>query len=238
MNALLSAVAAAIAYVCVSTVISGTIGLSYLYSTGRLNPRTAGQIVQLLQGTELVPAKTEEKPAAEALPKVSIDQILEARLKRTMEIDIRESHLSQGLTNLRGIYESVLTNRTRYNELKEGFDLALKQLEEQWIDSGITDVQQKLEQMSPEQAKEQIKLMLERDEMPVVVAIVNAMPVNRSKKIIAQFQSKDEAEQLSKILEQLRLGVPRTTLIQDTRRRLAEFEAKVSKGAGNANSIR
>ena len=238
MNALLSAVAAAIAYVCVSTVISGTIGLSYLYSTGRLNPRTAGQIVQLLQGTELVPAKTEEKPEAEALPKVSIDQILEARLKRTMEIDIRESHLSQGLTNLRGIYESVLTNRTRYNELKEGFDLALKQLEEQWIDSGITDVQQKLEQMSPEQAKEQIKLMLERDEMPVVVAIVNAMPVNRSKKIIAQFQSKDEAEQLSKILEQLRLGVPRTTLIQDTRRRLAEFEAKVSKGAASANTIR
>jgi hypothetical protein len=56
-----------------------------------------------------------------------------------------------------------------------------------------------------------------------VVTILKAMPLDKRKKILAEFKSEEEAEKLHDILKQIREGVPDTALIRETRAQLAKF---------------
>ena len=72
----------------------------------------------------------------------------------------------------------------------------------------------------PKQAKEQLVQMLDNDELDIVVALLAALPDTKRSKIIAEFKTPNEAEQLGQILRRMREGYPDVALPEETLKQL------------------
>jgi len=77
----------------------------------------------------------------------------------------------------------------------------------------LQDVQRTLQALDAVQAKEQILIMFDDERIDDVVTIVQAMPSEKRKDILAEFVSKDEADKLADILRRIGEGMPTTSLI-------------------------
>jgi hypothetical protein len=89
-------------------------------------------------------------------------------------------------------------------------------------------VQVTLEAIAPKQAKEQLVKMLQdpkspaNDPMEDTVRILKAMPLDKRKKILAEFKTPEEVKTLAEILRVVRLGGSDTELMRDTRAQLQQ----------------
>ena len=99
----------------------------------------------------------------------------------------------------------------------------MKDLEKSATESAEAELQRTIEAIDPKQAKAQILIMIDDDAMSAVVTVVKALPLDKRKKLIAQFKTEEEIEKLADILRQIRLGNPEVPLINKTRDDLREF---------------
>jgi hypothetical protein len=90
------------------------------------------------------------------------------------------------------------------------------------------EVQRTLEAIAPKQAKEQILRMLAQPntaaDRPLedVVRILKAMPLDKRKKLLAEFKTPEEIEKLAEVLHEIRSGGSDAELIRDTRGQLQQ----------------
>jgi hypothetical protein len=123
---------------------------------------------------------------------------------------------------------ALRTESARLDDWKRSFDQRLTDLQKATTDASLLEVQQTLEAISPKQAKEQIVKMLEEpptphdDPMEDVVRILKAMPLDKRKKILAEFKDPQEVEKLHEILREVRLGGSDAELLRDTRSQLQQ----------------
>jgi hypothetical protein len=168
------------------------------------------------------------------------DDVLRVRALRTLDQSLREQAIDDGLADLRLLQRDLMEERRRYDLLKSSFDAELEKLLNVAQQSAIVEVQQTLETIKPKQAKDHLARMLpagfvdgnfadmtdeDRQAVIDVVAIMKAMPLDKRKKILAEFESEEEAAMLAEILRLIRIGVPEVELIGDARGRLEEFNA-------------
>ena len=79
-------------------------------------------------------------------------------------------------------------------------------------DAALLEVQRTLEAIAPKQAKEQLLRMLAEAKTPAdqpmedVLRILKAMPLDKRKKILAEFKTPEEIEKLADVLREIRLG--------------------------------
>jgi hypothetical protein len=82
--------------------------------------------------------------------------------------------------------------------------------------------------MSPKQAKDQILKMLDEpstvadDPMQDVVTVLKSMADDKRKKLLGEFKTPEEADRLAEILREVRLGLPDSDVIRDTRNQLQQ----------------
>jgi hypothetical protein len=188
------------------------------------------------------------KPAAEKMIAArqakmedpSYDDVLRVRALRTLDQSLREQSIDDGLADLRLLQRDLMEERRRYDLLKRSFDAELEKLQHVATQSAIVEVQQTLETIKPKQAKDHMVRMLpdgfvkgeftemtdaQRQAVIDVVAIMKAMPLDKRKKILAEFDSEEDAQLLAELLRLIRIGVPEVELIGDARSRLEEFNA-------------
>jgi len=231
--AALKLAAAAFAYLCVATVLATGVGAAILIATNRVDSSKAYSILAIVYGIdedkireqmdeESQPEKDNEEPDMQA--------VIDARARRHLALDFRIQALDTGIENIRGMQANLAEERRRYDQLKTSFDDRLKKLEEGVRDDAIVELQRTMEAIDARQAKEQMMIMLERDDnsMQDVVTILKGMPNDKRKKIIAEFRSEEEKQKLADILNQIRLGVPEATLIKDARDQLDKFQPEES----------
>jgi len=168
---------------------------------------------------ELIEGEDREDPAME--------QIIEERALRHLDLDLRQQAVSEGLDTIRLLQSQLIEDKRRYRLLRESFDQSLARLQQNAKDSALVEVQRTLEAMAPKQAKDQLLRIMDSqpdgdglDPVVTVVAIVKAMPLDKRKKILAEFKTEQEADKLAMILEEIRKGVPEAPLIEETRERL------------------
>ncbi|PQO26263.1 hypothetical protein C5Y97_30955 [Blastopirellula marina] len=218
---------------CVATVLAAGVGAAILIATNRVDSAKAYSILAIVYGIdedkireqmdeESQPEKDNEEPDMQA--------VIDARARRHLALDFRIQALDTGIENIRGMQANLAEERRRYDQLKTSFDDRLKQLEEGVRDDAIVELQRTMEAIDARQAKEQMMIMLERDDnsMQDVVTILKGMPNDKRKKIIAEFRSEEEKQKLADILNQIRLGVPEATLIKDARDQLDKFQPEVN----------
>ena len=171
---------------------------------------------------------------------LAYEKVLHERTMTSLDHDLREQAINKGIADLRLLQRDLMEERRRYDLLKNAFDAELQKLKAVTANNSIVELQQTLESIKPQQAKDHIVRMLptefgrvdfpelpdeERQAVVHVVAMLKSMPLDKRKKIIAEFTTEEDAEMLAELLRLIRLGVPEGVLIDDTRDRLQEFQA-------------
>lgn len=214
--------------VSIGTFATLVVVLSMLWWKGALADERMLGMFAALQGIQAAPPAVvgdELDPSAE---QPSFDQIVQARVRGSLDLDLRESAIDKSLLDLRATETQIKAERERLDLWKTDFDARLAKLETAGTDAALLEVQRTLEAMSPKQAKDQVLRMLEDsptdddDPMQDVVAIVKSLPESKQKKIFAEFKTPDELEQLAEIVRQIRLGLPDSELVRDTRNQLQQ----------------
>lgn len=220
-----------IVYFCIGTVLAGCVLLGVMWSKGALSGDRFTALMAALYGLPF-PARvattnvSNSGSAAKEAP--SFEQIQEKRMLASLDIDLRESALDKSLADLRNIETQIRDERKRLDQWKLSFDKRLADLESANTNQAMQELQRTLEAMQPKQAKEQILKILEapptKTNRPLddVVTILKAMAADKRKKILAEFKTADEAEKLSNILKEIRLGTPDSELIRDSRSQLQQ----------------
>ena len=149
-------------------------------------------------------------------------------MRASLDLDLRESAIDKALGDLRTIETSLQNETKRLDSWKESFDKRLSDLQTAAADSSLREVQQTLEVIQAKQAKEQLIKMLEEpksatdDPIEDVVRILKAMPLDKRKKILAEFKTPEETVMLAEILRVIRLGGSDSELLRDTRSQLQQ----------------
>jgi len=221
---LLQASATLLVYFCLATLITQAIVFAYLGFTWQLNRTKLVQILAILQDVDLFAIKEQAEGEKEEFisEQVSYDQILEARALKVHHLELREQALKNGLEQLRFDQRKLAEERKRYAQLRESFDSQLLELQQGAVATGMDEVIQILGNIKPQQAKEQLVQMLDNGELDKVVALLAGLPDVKRAKIVGEFETPSEAEQLSEILRRIREGYPDVTLPEETRQELQQ----------------
>ncbi|MBW8885184.1 MAG: hypothetical protein JF612_10520 [Planctomycetia bacterium] len=212
---------------CIGTVISLAVIAGMLWWKGVISDERIYGMLAALQGIKPPPP-----PKLTALDtdaeQPSFEQILNARLRASLDLDLRESAIDKALGDLRTIETALKSESSRLDLWKQSFDKRLADLQSAATEASLREVQQTLEAIQPKQAKDQlIKMLAESktaatDPLEDVVRILKAVQLDKRKKILAEFKTPEEIEKFHEILRNIRIGGSDTELLQETRKQLQQ----------------
>ncbi len=220
-----SIVGTVLLYAAVATMLAEVTAVAGLYFKGSLDKSRLYRVLAALHGIDVITLQSQlaaqEQVEREEQP--SFESLLEARELKSLDLDLRESALTQGLGALHNLQVSLETEQTRFQNVKKSYDTRLKQLATDEQASSIQELQRTLEALKPKQAKEQIVKIIDDDAMADVVAMLKRMSLDKRKKILAEFKDGADADTLSEILSNIRKGEPLASQIKETRDQLQQF---------------
>ena len=211
--------AAVFIYFCAATVIAQGMGLTFLWLRGHFTEGKANQLLAIMYGIDLVEVAAKQSEENEAPEEqVSHQEIVQARLAKSLDLDLRDQVIDKGLDHLRMLEDGLRTMIGRFDRRRLEFETELKKLTAGNRESAVANLQRQIEVMQPAQAKDQLLRMLEDEAMSDVVTIIMSMPPSKTKKIYAEFKNDVEARKLAEIFKQIRLGEPMQSLIEEAGR--------------------
>ncbi|MCA9132534.1 MAG: hypothetical protein KDA45_05255 [Planctomycetales bacterium] len=207
---------------CVATVLAQGIILAMAGARGNLKQETLVKGIALLNGIDISGEQLKKMfTEAQQQPNPSYEDVEAERARQNKTIDMRERSIRLAK---RQVEEMLAEHRiliSDFDRRKNEFYSYLETAQRNLADESLKEVQRTLETLNPEQAKDQLKKFLEADQMDDVVAIVKGMPLDKRKKVLGEFATAEEVDQLNEILTRLRQGEPQASLIQNARRQPA-----------------
>jgi hypothetical protein len=217
MGRLLSAGATLIVYFCAATLIAQLAVLTYVWFAWKIDQVKAVRVLAIACGEEpAVPVVKEEKKQPPPGEQVSYEEILNRRAIKLRDLELREQALALALDELKFQQQELANNRQEEQQQTTQFAAELKALKEGAEADGRELVRRTLETVKPKQAKEQLLVMLENEEMDEVVLLLADMPENRRAKILSEFKTPEENKKLAEVLRRLREGDPEASLVDKT----------------------
>jgi hypothetical protein len=225
MGTAIKLLASALIYTCVATVLSQGAVVAYLCTQGTLNRHKCRQIAAVLAGAEIATPQAKPGPQAiEPSQQVSLEEVLERRVAKSLDLNLREQAVEKGLADLRTLAAQVAEDTRQLDSRRTAFQASLDQLAKDAQEAGITEVRRTLEALRPRQAKDQLLQMLRVGDMPAVVTMIKAMPLEKRKKLLAEFKDADEPDKLAEILRQILEGKPEAPVIQQAQQGLTALQ--------------
>ena len=209
-------------YFCVATIICQVIGGAMLFGKGFINQEKMVNVLAAIYGLDVaeMKAKIDEANRDDADIQIAYDRVLQNRVLASLDIDLRESAIEKSMGELRNLQNDVVVQRQRHEQVRQTFEVRLKELESNAANLATQKVLQTMEQMHPKQAKDQLMRIVEEGEITDAVAIINAMKPDKLKKIIQEFKSGEEGAKLYNILREIRSGRGQMELLERTRSQL------------------
>jgi hypothetical protein len=230
MKNILGLLSAGFLYFCVGTVCTLFAGTAVLWQKGAFDDGRILKMWAALYGIDITAAPTsitgtETKNTENTLQEQpTYEEMLTKRALASLDISLRESALDKSIGELKTIESKIRTERTRFDSLVKSFDLKLQELETSASNQAIQETQATLEVLPPKQAKQQLlKLLADKPtaqlENPreAVVSLVKSMPIERRKKILAEFKTEEEGDKLAEILKDILSGAPDVPLLREAR---------------------
>ncbi len=219
---LLQAVARIFVYTCVATVLALAILLGYAAARWDLDRDKLVRMLAVAYSIDLEAMRSQvtEKELPPTSEQVSYDQILAARAVQAQHLALRELALQQALGQLQFETQQLAERAEKYRKLKETFETELAALQAQSQSSGIEDNLAKLEALKPDQAKQLLVEMLEKNEIDDVVILLKGMSASKAARIIGEFKTPEEIEQIAEVLRRIRQGEPAAGLAASTAEQL------------------
>ena len=181
-------------YSCVTTILAQGIGVTFLLTTTALNQKKIYSMMAIVYGIdedEIRESVEDKAPEEVDNEEPDMKAIIDARAERHLALDFRIQAMDGAIENFRGMLNSLAEERRRFDTLKRSLDDNLEKQAKGIKDDAILELQRTIEVIDPKQAKEQLLIMLDRDDksMNNVVLIMKSMPTDKRKKIIAEFRT-------------------------------------------------
>ncbi|TWT52991.1 hypothetical protein Pla22_06190 [Rubripirellula amarantea] len=211
---MISKLSTAFAALCVATVITQMIVGGYLVGSGRLNSDNMTQVIALTNGIDITGQRLQQiMRASEDREQPDFDEILEARKLEGFDLEMRLQSQQSFRDELSTMLAELKNERDRFDNRVAAFRRELEEKREGIQKQGLRDVQRTLQSLDAVQAKEQLLIMYDDERVDDVVTIIQAMPTEKRKDIMAEFADKDEKIKLAEILRRISEGQPTTSLI-------------------------
>jgi flagellar motility protein MotE (MotC chaperone) len=223
---LLGAAWTMIVYACVGTIISQVVILAYLSSAWKIDNQRWLSVIAAAQGIQSAESADKQTKVAEekVAEQPSLDQILETRALKYRNLELREQELRNTLSQLQLEQTKLAEDKKSFKQLRDEFDTQLSSMREGAVASGKDEVRNTLENLKPKQAKALILEMLNKKEIDDVVALLSPMPDAKRAKILGEFKTDEEMEQLSEVLRRIRVGSPTASVPENTRKQLEQLK--------------
>jgi hypothetical protein len=225
---LLGMLVSLIAAVCVATVISAAVLIAYYAQSWKVSKERAGQALAILQGKSLeslVPPPLPKKEADSEQP--SFDQLLAAQGLKARDLEQRELTVRANIQQFQEELDKIDAEKKRVQAVRDHLQAKLDDMKNDAASAGVETATTTITTLKPKQAKDLVKQQLDKGEIDVVARMLTNMPDNKRAKIIAEFKTADELEQIGKVLDRIRKGQPTADLLDQTEKRI-----QPSKGPG------
>ncbi|MCM2372816.1 hypothetical protein [Aporhodopirellula aestuarii] len=201
---------------CVATVLTQLILFGYFVVQGTLDASSATKVLALVNGIDITGKQLREiMREGEDREQPDFDEILEARQRQSLDIDMRLRSQREFKDELSVMLASLRSERERFDERRESFDRRLEEIRKGAQEEGLREVQRTLQALEAEQSKELLLRMFDDKRIDDVVNIIQAMPIDKRKDILAEFASVEEQDKLHEILRRIGDGMPTTTVIDE-----------------------
>ncbi len=203
---------------CVATILAQGIILSLAAARGNIKQDTLIKAVALINGIDISGEQLQQMlDDAREQPIPTYEDVRDARALESKNLQMREASVKRMREQTDEMLTTLRVQITDFERRKDEFYKLLEEKEKNLLDVSLKDVQQTIEVLAPEQAKEQIKKLIEAKQMDDVVTIFKEMPLDKRKKIMGEFASQEEIDILHEILMRTRAGEPASSLLRDAR---------------------
>jgi len=223
---LLRAMRWAFVYGCVATIIAEALLVFFLARSWQLDRERVIRTLAVAQGVDL--SALEARAAAEqpdiSREQPSYEQVLETRAVKVRHLELREQALTDALKDVALRQREVVEEKEALAGLKKEFEAELLALEQQATSQGIEDTRAKLMAIKPDQAKLLLDDMLDQGEIDTVVALLQGMPDTKASKIIGEFKTEKDLENIGEVLRRILEGGALADLAAATGRQLKDAD--------------
>jgi len=221
MGKLLGMLTSFLAAVCVATVIAAVVLLAFYAQSWQVTKERAGLALAVLQGKSLdslAPPPLPKKEADSEQP--ALDQMLDAQNLKSRDLEQRELVLRRNIQQFQDQLDKITQEKKRVQSVRDDLQAKLDDMNNGAAAVGMETVATTITTLKPKQAKELIEQQLVKGELDVVVRLLTGMSDSKRAKIIAEFKTADELQQIGKVLDRIRQGQPTAQLIDETGRKL------------------
>jgi len=220
---LLDMAASLLVYALAATLVAEAIVAAYLWWAWGLDAQKLARMVAAAQGVEPAEAAGGETAPDEAPPEeVSYQAVVDRRARLFRDLELRELALTNAIAQLAFERRQLAESEADLAGSVKRFQTELAAVKEGAEAAGREVVRSTLQSLQPALAKQQLVEMLEADEMDEVVLLLAEMPASNRGKILAEFKTPEESQQLADILRQIREGAPQAPLAEQAGNRLDE----------------
>jgi hypothetical protein len=203
---------------CVATVVAQLIILGLVAARGNLHRVTMTKAIALFNGIDISGIQLQKAlETVRTAPVPTYDDVLAARAQQNLNLEMRERSIQRYVQQLEAMQADLKKEQAAFDRRKEAFYDLLDQMAKQGKEGNLGEIQRTLEALPPDQAKTLLIKMLDEDQLSDVVAIIKGMALDKRKKILGEFTSEKEVSQLYEVLNQLRLGEPTASVIDEAR---------------------
>lgn len=200
--------------ICVATVLTQILLAGYFAAKGTLGIDTATQVVALLNGIDITGARLRRILSEETdREQPDFDEILAARKMESYDMDLRLQSQETLRAELMRLQTQLKEDRERLDRRLGSFRSELASMEQEAIQKGLRDAGRAIQVLESEAAKDQLLIMFDEERVDEVVTIIQAMPLDKRRDILAEFTSAEEKLKLAELLRLISLGRPTTALI-------------------------
>jgi len=209
-------------YGCVATIIAEALLVFFLARSWQINRERMIRTLAVAQGVDL--SALEARAAAEqpdvSREQPSYEQVLETRAVKVRHLELREQALADALKQVAHRQRKVAEEKEALAGLKKTFEAELLAIKQQATSQGIEDTRAKLMAIKPAQAKLLLDDLLDEGEIETVVTLLQGMPDTKASKIIGEFKTEKDLENIGEVLRRILEGGALSDLAATTGRQL------------------
>ena len=208
---------------CVATVIAQMLIFCLMLAKGNLHSGTLTQALALINGIDVTGDQVEKAfQQAQDSPMPTHEEVLQQRAKMSLELQNQNDSIQREKDMVNKLLAELASKTSEFDRRRQDFYSKVDDLEKKLVKESLKEVQRTIEELVPDQAKEQLVRMLQAERMDDVIAIVKVLDPAKRKKILNEFAEPEETDKLHDVLMRMLAGEPTASLIKDQRRSLSD----------------
>lgn len=190
---------------CVATILAQLAILTVAAAKGNINDKTLTRVLAALNGIDIQGERLQRVLVkAREAPVPTYEDVLDAKVKSSLEFDSRQEALDRLQRQISDRERTLREDISRFETGRKEFKDELDRIKKTTQSETLSEIRKILENLSPTQAKEQLLLMLKNNQKKDVVLIIKALPPDKQKKILAEFNTQPDQQQLNDIIQEIK----------------------------------